>query len=117
MAAAYAWLSAGGVIRKLGTAAIEAAPILLGAIALGLGLGLALISSAFGVSLVKCISKDYLSRVSSLVNAAASAAMPVISLIVSLCAIVLCVPAILLIGALLFALTFLIIAIRKTKFQ
>lgn len=117
MAAAYAWLSAGGVIRNLGTAAIEAAPMLLAAIALGLGLGLALISSAFGVSLVKCIAKDYLSRVSSLVNAAASAAMPVISLIVSLCAIVLCVPAILFIGALLFALTFLIIAIRKTKFQ
>lgn len=117
MAAAYAWLAAGGFIRNLGTAAMEAAPILLAAIALCLGFGLALISSAFGVSLVKCIEKNYLSRVSSLVNAAASAAMPAISFIVSLCALVLCVPAILLIGALSFTLIFLIITIRKTKFQ
>ena len=113
LAGAYALLSGGSFLST--SPAVSG--IVLACIALGLGFGVALISSAFGVSLVKCIAPDYLSRVSSLVNAASTAAMPALSFLVGLCAAALPVHWILLAGAILFALVFLIVAIRKMKFE
>ena len=113
LAIAYALLAGGGLIKTASTVSMP----LLAVIALWLGFGTALISSAFGVSLIKCISKDYLSRVSAFVNASAAAAMPVLSFIISALALALPIAVILLTGAFLFAFIFLFIAIRKVEFQ
>ena len=109
----YAFLSFGDFLPSV--AAIVY--VMVCAIAFFMGVGVALVSSCYGVQLVQCIEKDFLARITGLVNAFASASMPILSFIISFLALYLPVAVILLIGAAAGILIFFIIGIKKVDFE
>ena len=108
----YACLASG---RLFTTAA--AAYIGMGVIAFLMGFGLALFSSCFSVLFVQSTDKDYLTRVSGILNSSSTAAMPVLSFIIGFLAAWIPSEIILLAGALLGVLFFIIIGIKKVNFD
>lgn len=109
----YAFLSFGNFVPS----AAAVVYVIVCAIAFFMGVGVALVSSCYGVQLVQCIEKDFLTRITGLVNAFASASMPVLSFIISFLALYLPVAAILLIGAAAGILIFFIIGVKKVDFE
>lgn len=82
-----------------------------------LGSGASICSATLSIQFMKVVEQDYLARVSSIFNACACAASPIMSILVSGLTTVCSVSQIFLLSALLCAIIFLVIAITKMRLE
>lgn len=82
-----------------------------------LGVGASILLGALNVQFMKAVSKEYLARAGAIFNAAASAAVPLASLLISALAVYFSVGEILVVCALFCVIIFAYIAIRKVRFE
>ena len=86
-------------------------------VSLVMGLFVSLFTSVLGVQFVKSVEEEYLARVGSIFNALATASMPITSFIVSILVTMISTETILIAGGILCVILFIVIAIKKVKFE
>lgn len=91
--------------------------LLCGGISLVLGAAISLISGAVQIQFMNSVEEEYLARAASIFNASASAASPIMSMIVSALAVKLSVGTIFLGAAICMLIVFMIIAISKMQME
>lgn len=82
-----------------------------------LGVGASIFLGALGVQFMKAVSKEYLARAGAIFNAAAAAAVPLTSVLISALAVYFSVGEILVVCAVFCVIMFTYIAIRKVRFE
>lgn len=109
----YAMLSVG----QFFAAAPAAAYIIVALVAFFIGASVSVFSSCFSVLFIKSTDEKYLSRASGIHNAVSVSAMPVLSFLSGFLAVYIPTTIILLAGAVLGILLFIVIAVKKVKFE
>lgn len=91
--------------------------LLCGVISIIMGIAISLISGALQIQFMNCVEEEYLARVAAIFNASASAASPIMSMLVSALAVRLSVGTIFLGAAVCMLIVFIIVGISKMKLE
>ncbi|MBQ8821709.1 MAG: MFS transporter [Lachnospiraceae bacterium] len=120
-------LVGGGIAMGVGLSLLTIGPFFQGNVfmlygigglsSLVMGAGVSIFMGALNVQFMKCVSKEYLARSGAIFNAAASAAVPATSFLISALATRFSVGEILMVSALFCVIIFIYIEIRKVQFE